>query len=350
MTDFVLRCADARVLLWHMAAYGLAAILESEGIAGVGLVWTATMQPQPGISGEGVSAAVVDEIVRGHAQAHVGDDTWVSADVELRGSMRGLMSPRLTPFDDDVVWQRVQAGRHAELDRLTNARSWLDLRMLAALGEPCYWSKNQQDVTLQDDAASRFEMQPRNQGSELVGSRLRKLAQAVAARDTGMVAAGLAGEIRVDEIGGDRPDSRTATGLDAPGPTDNAVAWCALWGISQFPVVPQVSVGPRAARRSRTTGHIGQNRNEWFYVPMWHSVWRLAKLRSVLAANALSDAAAVGLPRQWAPDDVRAAAARSWLDSLGVAGIARFAVERFGSDSAPERRAMLGEFVPIKVE
>jgi hypothetical protein len=37
----------------------------------------------------------------------------------------------------------------------------------------------------------------------------------------------------------DKPDSRTATGLAASGPTDNALAWCATWAgtvdLSVFP-------------------------------------------------------------------------------------------------------------------
>ena len=51
---------------------------------------------------------------------------------------------------------------------------------MAALGEPCYWVSDRLGAIQQDSAASRLEMQPRNIGSEFVGNRLRKLADAAA--------------------------------------------------------------------------------------------------------------------------------------------------------------------------
>ena len=55
-------------------------------------------------------------------------------------------------------------------------------------------------------------MQPRNQGSEFVGTRLRKLAGTVALRDTAKILAGLQSKSAEDELDSS-PDSRTATGL-----------------------------------------------------------------------------------------------------------------------------------------
>ncbi len=135
----------------------------------------------------------------------------------------------------------------------------------------------------------------------------------------------------------DKPDSRTATGLASPGPTDNALAWCALWGISQFPLAM------RARATAVTSGHFGRSRNEWFYVPMWHQRWHPARLRSILASAPLQVLAATG---QGHHSDAEAEAARRWLSARGVAGVIRFPIARFGSDSAPERRAMRGEPLP----
>ena len=75
-----------------------------------------------------------------------------------------------------------------------------------------------------DSAASRLEMQPRNIGSEFVGTRLRKLADAVAARPAAQILSGLLGDSERDEAGGDAADSRTATGLAAPGPGKDELA------------------------------------------------------------------------------------------------------------------------------
>jgi len=124
-------------------------------------------------------------------------------------------------------------------------------------------------------------MQPRNIGSEFVGTRLRKLADAIAARTTGQILGGLLGDSVRDEAGGDAADSRTATGLAGPGPTDNALAWCALWGISQLPLAMRIK------GIAVTTGHQGRGRQEFFYVPVWQSPWRPARLRAMLASTQL---------------------------------------------------------------
>jgi CRISPR-associated protein Csb3 len=336
MNEIVLGRGDVRVLLPHLALYGLGTMLDDAGVPDVRISWTPGMQPLPQIAATTLTGEVIDEVVREHALGRAADPSWVQRDIELKGKCRGLMSPRLTPFGETTVWERVQSARHHELDILTEARGWSDLRFLAALGEPCYWSHNKQDVPLQDDGASRLEMQPRNQGSELVATRLRKLATVVAARPRGAVAAGIEGTHSVDEIGSDKVDSRTPTGLASPGPTDNALAWCALWGIAQFPTTVRINA------TAVTSGHLGRSRTEWFYVPVWEAPWRPARLRSVLASRQLHDAATKELPGRWAVDLAREMAARSWLATRGVIGIVRFPIERFGSDSAPERRAMRG--------
>ena len=73
-------------------------------------------------------------------------------------------------------------------------------------------------------------MQPRNRGSELLTNRLRPLATTLAKWSPKKILHGLTGTAVHDTVGEQKPDSRTATGLAPPGPTDNALAWCALWG------------------------------------------------------------------------------------------------------------------------
>jgi CRISPR-associated protein Csb3 len=75
--------------------------------------------------------------------------------------------------------------------------------------------------------------------------------------------------------------------------------------------------------------------------------WRPARLRTVGAARQLRTDAAAGLPDLRAPvTGTQAAAARTWLAARGVEGLVRFPIHRFGSDNAPERRAMSGELIP----
>ena len=98
------------------------------------------------------------------------------------------MSPRLTTFGDETTWRQVQENRHKALDSLTDQGRWLDLRFLAALGEPCCsGSPTGRARSSRSSAASRLEMQPRNIGSEFVGTRLRELADAIAPRTAGQI-------------------------------------------------------------------------------------------------------------------------------------------------------------------
>lgn len=41
-------------------------------------------------------------------------------------------------------------------------------------------------------------------------------------------------------------------------------------------------------------------------------------------------------------------AAQHWLAERGTDGVVRFPVQRFGSDNAPERRALTGQPVPLR--
>lgn len=340
MTDFVLATAEPTTMLSHMALYGLAAIVEDGGMEDVRLSWSGGMQPRPVLSAPQADPETIGEIVRRHAAQHDAPDSWPSRQIS-DGEKRALMSPRISVITTGEGWRNLQERRHDVLDQLTDARALLDLRLLAALGEPSYWRRNRKGDRLQDDGASRLEMQPRNQGSEFVGNRIRPLAAAVAARTAAAVADGLLGRSVRDEIGKDKSDSRTPTGFAAPGPTDNAMAWCALWGISQFPIAQ------RRGGFATATGHIGRGTAGYFYVPVWEGRWRTARHRTILASGALSRYATTGIdPKALGRDSDDDAPARdadrAWLASRGVTAVVRFPVHRFGSDSAPERRAMLG--------
>ncbi|MFN2495140.1 MAG: hypothetical protein ABR608_04430 [Pseudonocardiaceae bacterium] len=340
MTRLLLAGCDSRVLLSHVALVGLGAILEEAG-AGPRLGWTAGMAPTPVLHGcppEQVAAAV-----RAHAVRHADPDSWVGRTLMDRRKHRGLMSPRLATLAIPDGWRELEEGRHEAIDVLTAHRAELDLRMLGALGRPAYWRMYQRQRR-QDDGASRWEMQPRNQGSEFVGTRLRPLALAVAARSDAQVRDGLIGAEVVDEVGGDRPDSRTPTGLSAPGPTDNALAWCALWGFSQFPL------GLRAGHTAGTSGHVGPAVAGAFYTLTWRGTWRMARLRSMLASRQARDVAdSQTANRADAHPALSNRPAQNWLADRGVTAVLCFPVTRHGSDSAPERRAGLAAICRLDV-
>jgi CRISPR-associated protein Csb3 len=266
---------SARSLLTHMALYGLAAICENAGHTDLRLSRTPGMNPQARIDLD-LDDNDIAQLVHTHAEQHASPEAWPQERLHIKGSDRGLMSPRIAALThtgtqaaanhipDNALWDELQQRRHRVIDHLTHTRQELDLRLLAALGEPCYWrlhADSAQPGRYQDDGASRLEMQPRNQGSEFVGNRLSKVAKKVAERDVQTVRDGLLGLQILDEAGTDKPDSRSATGMAEPGPADNAIVWCALWGISQTPLTL------RTTERARTSICLSVNRREHFYTP-----------------------------------------------------------------------------------
>ncbi|MFV2062841.1 MAG: hypothetical protein ACC726_04920, partial [Chloroflexota bacterium] len=240
MSELQLR-GDVRTALSHLTLFGLAAILEDAGSTDVRVGWTGSLDPRPRVSASDLGGSRVGEAVRAHASRHSVDGDWVDD---------GLMSPRSSPRRDQGEWDALAAEREPVLDALLSGPARLDLRLIGALGEPAYWRFNQRRERLPDEGASRWEMKTRNRGEEFVADRLRKLARSVAHRDTAAIVDGLTGAVTLDEVGADAIDSRTATGLAGPGPTDNAAAWCALWGLSALPVVHLVT------SPSRTAGHV----------------------------------------------------------------------------------------------
>lgn len=102
----------------------------------------------------------------------------------------------------------------------------------------------------------------------------------------------------------------------------------------------------RASGTAVTSGHISHRPGESFYAPMWKGHWRPAWLRTVLASLQLRAAAATGLGLPGYTDPQ--IAAHAWLAARNVEGVMRFPVHRFGSDNAPEWRAMRGEPISVR--
>src|SRR5699024_1466252 len=139
-------------------------------------------------------------------------------------------SPRIKAIQEPETWQELQAERLSAIDEAyCPTPRWLDLAFISGLGEPAYWVADSQGKCRPDSGASSWEMKTRNRGEEFIGNRLAGLCQVVADRTPEQVLTGLTGKEPRDEIGGGNINSRTPTGLSFPAPTDNALAWCALW-------------------------------------------------------------------------------------------------------------------------
>lgn len=327
------------VLFTHAVLWGAGVIAAAHG-ADVRLGWSGGLAPAPVVHGIGIEDLA--GVVRQRARQALEPTHWVQAALPHE-SGRALFSPRIKALPDLAAWSAMSDVRAQHLDELISRRAALDLRLLAALGEPSSWHERN-GKRRQDDAASRLEMQPRNQGSEFVGTLLRKLAESVANRSLSEVAAGLTGEVRTDEAARDSPDSRSAANWRPPGATDNALAWTAVWGLSCVPVAPLIR------RQTRTATHVPWSRDQvgdrgagHVAVPYWSGRWTVGRLRAVLASRALVNRALAVLGGGGSRTDVRRD--EQWLRERGVAGLILLPVGTFGSTSSPERRVLSGRLV-----
>lgn len=322
MTELVLT-GDVEIAISHFALVGLASIVQAETDSPTRVWWRDGMDPEPVMCSE-LSPVEVGEVVRQHANRLSSPESWLRArftlDVTKRGD-RSLFAPRAQAPAGREGWARYEAERRAGFQAL----SLFDQEMVEGLGEPAWWRISERE-SRPDDGASRWEMAPRNAGREMVTHRLLPLAKACGARSPGQVVAGLRGESVVDETGS-ALDSRSGGGLMPPGAVDTAVAWCALWTLTQLlPTAARTGVSA-----SPGVGRVGVTHPTVALIPVfttptaprrWGQIMRSAAFARCLGSSG---------------DEVADVASRSWLREQGVAGVLRCAIHKGGSSSAPER-------------
>ncbi|MDF7663612.1 hypothetical protein PT282_02865 [Bifidobacterium sp. ESL0763] len=350
-------CEDAFA---HLYLVGLASILEDADPSRRRICQIRWKDQEHAVleSSDDVSWRQCAEIVHEHALRwsesdwlHAGGEYWESPKEDGAKSkkkvspVRATLSPRLGKPNTRGSWQKLERDRHRAIDQLETP---LDYEYIGALGEPSYWSGDMgKDKNYTPDrGASRWEMVARNRGQEFVSGRLLPLAQAVARRDVDAVLNGLKGESVVDEVGKDSQQSRTPTGLRRPSKTDNAQAWCALFGVSAFPQSKSTTKDRGAtAGFFRIRGH-----GQYVVLPIFEQFWTLQKYRSVVRSLWLEQAA-VG--KVDADDETNSGsgfgsfAGNQWLKEQGVVLCALFPQYVSGNASAPERWLQKGELFDV---
>lgn len=316
--------------LTHFAGYGLAGILADAGAGRVRLCWSDAARPRLTVASD-LSRDEVGEAVRRHAEAAVVEGSWLNAVID-GGSRAGfrLYSPRFKPPELDE-WESIMRQRD---ERFPGGH--LDAEMIVGLGEPAWWRQAEGDSP--DSGASRWEMKTRNKGAEVIADRLAPLAREVSGWVSAAIVDGIEG-LRVDDaVGKGASDSRSATGFRQPGPTDNALAWCALWGIAATRPVR------RAAGMAQTAGTSPRRRTHPTVaaLPVWTVPVSLTVVRRVLVSSVFDVAA-------FTEDPVTRAPAVRRLSVWGVRGIVRFPILKTGSSSAPERQILTGELHVLDV-
>lgn len=319
--------------LTHFAMIGLAEILQEAGASRVRLQWKDSAKAEPTVSWDGPEVA---EAVLAHARRHANQDSWVQAKASFttpKGEKTfGLFSPRLPLPEKESEVQQFEDHREEFLNSDLTA---LDHLMISNLGEPGHWIFDR-GKRRPDNSASRWEMKTRNQGEEFIGNRLSKLASAVSLLEKDSVGSGLTGRKVSDPMGKDKPGSRTSTGLTPPGPVDNALAWCGLWGISGFTVVPGTGNDVSA-----TAGAIPQRslHPKCLLIPITERPVSPSAWRALMASRAVIDVTS--------PNESSTAAALDYLKTRGVLGMCTFPVHTTSNSSAPERMILNGTFHPL---
>ena len=324
--------------LTTFAGLGLALLLEGDGAEHGRLGWTDAAEPRMIVTADGYDDADIAVAVHEHAVASVAPGSWVQADLESepwvdkKGRwVAAVMSPRISRPDQgkECKWGYLQRRRHFVIDRCREDGSkWGDLELMGGLGEPSYWWSKV------DGGASRWEMKTRQNYQNFVHDRLRGLAEIVATRDGESVRSGLVGEAVIDEAYAKESSekSRTATGLTSPRFTDSALAWCALWGLSSFPVIH------RLTGASVTAGAvpIGEFTPTHLVLPVLVGPHSLGRWRAMVVSEQVIQA------MEKAESAVAARPARAWLVAHGARAILTFRVNVSDNDKAPERSLGVG--------
>lgn len=315
--------------LTHFAMIGLAEILREAGASSIRLWWQDSAKAKPTVSWDGPDAA---DAVLAHARRQASQDSWVQAKISFitkkKGSY-GLFSPRLKIPQETADIQRFADHRNHYLD---SGLTLLDYLMISNLGEPGYWHP---DYQKDHNSASRWEMKTSNGGREFIGGHLSKLADEVSERDRDSIEAGLTGRELSDTFVKNKSVPRTAAGLTPPGPVDNALAWCGLWGISGFTLIPSTGkqIGATAGASPQQVKHPKHLLIPITGEPISPSAWR-----ALMASRAVIDIVST--------EESSKITAMDYLKARGVLGICKFPVFTTNVNN-PEQMILNGIFDPL---
>lgn len=325
--------------LTHFTMFGLAVLCEERWPGRVRLGWTGGAEPEAFVTVADVAEHDIAEAVQNAAAKASAPNGWAHQTImhPILGKPYSPLSPRFAnlPLDNyQEDWLSNQKTRQEILDRELSVGDHSVLSLIDGLGEAAYWQvKNDCDV-----GASRWEMKARNRGQEFITNRFLPLAEEITSWKSENILSGISGTTIRDKHGeGDRK-SRSASGFRRPGPTDNAMAWCALWGIALFPVAhrtdsPSITPGAWPA---------GYRHPRMMLLPVLRAPVTLSRYRTVLASQALADLGAAHGPADGGGDAAVTDRAHRWLRQRGAMGVLRFPILKTGSPSAPERQVLEG--------
>ena len=320
--------------LTTFAGLGLALILEGDGAERVRLGWTDAAEPRMFVTADGYDDEAIASAVHRQATVRAVSGSWINYNLQAEpwGGNSALFSPRVKAPQSVGQWRSLQTERLRGIDHdvedKTQLKRDIDLELIGALGDPAYW-RFASNGPRPDEGANRWEMKTRNRGEDFVRNRLRQLARIVADRDATAIVSGLTGHTVEDEAyKGKRSDeSRTATGLTSPRFTDSALAWCALWGLSSFPVIHRLT----GASVTAGAEPIGKFTPKHLVLPVLVGPHTLGRWQAVVVSEQVIQA------MENTESTAVARTARAWLAVHGARAILTFRVNVSDNPNAPER-------------
>lgn len=303
---------DITSALTSFAGLGLALILEGDGAKRVRLGWTDEAAPRLEVNAEGYDDAAIAAAVHRHAAHMAEKGCWIHDRLTNKfwlnkqgKPIAATMGARIaTPsVDEREKWEELQRSRFMIIDSLQRCALRGELELAGSLGELSYW------CSTTHAGATRWDMEVPRSGRGILLSKLSPISEFVEGLSDDHIAEGLSGlVIHRRQVGGGAVP-RDSAGLTPPGEVDSTLVWCALWGISSFPLFPRVgAVSVPAARIPNSDNEVAG-----LILPVLVGGHSLARWRALLVSwnlvAALSD-------RQFG--------CREWLKLHGVRALLKF--------------------------
>ena len=269
----------------------------------------------------------------------------ISQTISVAKKEHSPLSPRIAKELTPPEWSLYQSKRTDIVDLIRDDNPIFSM-LVNSLGFPAYWSstlEGQKGKTDLDLGASRWEMAPRNSGSEFIKNKYLALIRACSDASVDEIAGRICGD-RFDDQGGER----NACGLHAPAHLDVLMSLIALTGIAVFPTMPVTTGKTGSISAGALTVRVNGRKKTYFVLPVTGYPVTLDKYAAICRNAELYQNAsqAVGAGSMFL-NEVAAGSSGVWLASHGGKHVVTAPRVVAGSPSCPEYYALEGTVTQV---